>query len=223
MGNRPQGIINDKILKHSDILIGIFWTRIGSPTGKAISGSVEEIDEHIKSGKPTMLYFSNKPVNPDSIDLEQHSAVKDLKKQYQLNGINTDFSSLDEFKTKLQRQISIKLNEEKYLIPDLEVIETKTEFNSVNIVHNLSKDAEFLLKEASKDPNGEIMKLSYSGGFTFQINGKQMNEDFSQRTKAKWEAAMDELLKSDLISKVGSKGAIFHITNNGYKVADELN
>jgi hypothetical protein len=79
------------------------------------------------------------------------------------------------------------------------------------------------LKEASLDAAGEIMKLGYMGGFTFQANGKQMNEDYSPRTKAKWEAAFDELLNFDLIYGVGHKGQIFHLTDKGYKVADELN
>lgn len=223
MGNRPQGIINEKILKYADILIGIFWTRIGTPTGKAISGTVEEIDEHINSGKPTMLYFSNKPVLPDSIEPEQYAAVKNLKKDYQSNGITTDFNSIDDFRTKIQRHLSMQLNEPEYLTTDLESIDITTEFNTTDLVHSLSNEAKILLKEASNDATGEIMKLGYIGGFVFQANGKQLNEDYSARTKAKWEAAMDELLNLDLIYTVGYKGEIFHLTDKGYKVADELN
>lgn len=68
MGERPQEIINAQILNDADILIGIFWTRIGSPTGKAPSGTVEEIEAHINSRKSAMLYFSNQPVVASSID-----------------------------------------------------------------------------------------------------------------------------------------------------------
>ncbi|MFA6431838.1 MAG: DUF4062 domain-containing protein, partial [Candidatus Margulisiibacteriota bacterium] len=42
MGNRPQEIINKQIVRESDILIGVFWTRIGSKTGEAESGTIEE-------------------------------------------------------------------------------------------------------------------------------------------------------------------------------------
>ena len=35
LGDRPQEIINKQILDKCDILIGIFWTRIGTPTGDA--------------------------------------------------------------------------------------------------------------------------------------------------------------------------------------------
>lgn len=223
MGDRPQAIINEKILKHADILVGIFWTRIGTPTGKAVSGSVEEIEEHIKSGRPAMLYFSNQPVLPDSIEPEQYASVKNLKRKYQSNGITNDFGSIDDFRTKFQRQIAIHLNEPEYLTSDNETVEFETGFNATEVRHSLSKEAKELLKEASMDAAGEIMKLGYMGGFTFQTNGKQMNEDYSPRAKAKWEAAMDELLNFDLIYSVGYKGQIFHLTDKGYKLADELN
>ena len=67
LAGRPQQMINERLLANVDILIGIFWTRVGTPTGKAISGSVEEIEGHHKKGKPVMLYFSSAPVVPDSL------------------------------------------------------------------------------------------------------------------------------------------------------------
>jgi len=44
MGDRPQAIINGQLLKDADLLVAMFWTRIGSPTGVAKSGTVEEIE-----------------------------------------------------------------------------------------------------------------------------------------------------------------------------------
>ncbi|MDH0825785.1 DUF4062 domain-containing protein [Acinetobacter johnsonii] len=40
MGGRPQEIINKRILEDSDILLGIFWTRLGTETGEYVSGTV---------------------------------------------------------------------------------------------------------------------------------------------------------------------------------------
>ncbi len=59
VGDRPQEIINRQVLADADLLVAVFWTRIGSPTGKAPSGTIEEIREHIAAGKPVMLYFLN--------------------------------------------------------------------------------------------------------------------------------------------------------------------
>ena len=61
---RPQESINKQILEKSDLLIGVFWTRVGTPTGDYISGSVEEITKHINADKPVLLFFSDMPVRP---------------------------------------------------------------------------------------------------------------------------------------------------------------
>lgn len=51
MGDHPQAIINKQILHDCDLLVGVFWTRIGTATGTYASGTVEEIEEHIKAGR----------------------------------------------------------------------------------------------------------------------------------------------------------------------------
>jgi hypothetical protein len=51
-GTRPQEIINRAIVDECDLLVGIFWTRIGSPTGSADSGTLEEIERVATAGKP---------------------------------------------------------------------------------------------------------------------------------------------------------------------------
>ncbi|MHB8154017.1 MAG: DUF4062 domain-containing protein [Bacillati bacterium] len=79
MGSSAQAIINKQVLDKCDLLVGVFWTRIGTETGDFASGTVEEIEKHIKTGKPAMLYFSNQPVVPDSVDANQYSKLKEFK------------------------------------------------------------------------------------------------------------------------------------------------
>jgi hypothetical protein len=57
MGEQPQGIINRQMLSRSDLLVAIFWTRVGTPTGKFVSGTVEEIEEHQRAGKMSCCIF----------------------------------------------------------------------------------------------------------------------------------------------------------------------
>src|SRR2546430_1706051 len=76
MGERPQAIINVQVLRRADLLIAVFANRLGSPTGRAESGTVEEIKEHINAGRPAMLYFSDVAVPPSSIDPVQAQALK---------------------------------------------------------------------------------------------------------------------------------------------------
>ena len=42
----------------------MFWTKLGTPTGVADSGTVEEIDQFVEANKPAMLYFSSRPAGP---------------------------------------------------------------------------------------------------------------------------------------------------------------
>lgn len=44
MGSPAQEIINKRVLKTADILIGVFWTKVGTPTDRYPSGTIEEID-----------------------------------------------------------------------------------------------------------------------------------------------------------------------------------
>src|SRR5580698_782232 len=48
---RPQEVINQDIVDDADILVGIFWTRFGTPTGVAESGTEEEIRRAIKTNR----------------------------------------------------------------------------------------------------------------------------------------------------------------------------
>ena len=48
LGARAQQQINDRVLKFCDLLVGIFWTRLGTPTGESESGTAEEIKEHLR-------------------------------------------------------------------------------------------------------------------------------------------------------------------------------
>lgn len=107
MGERPQGIINDQVVRDCDMLIGAFWTRLGSPTGVEDSGTVEEIKWFLKQQKPVMLYYSKKPVDMDEADLTQVQKLKDFKKSIRDKGIQEQYCNVDELKQKLMRQLTI--------------------------------------------------------------------------------------------------------------------
>lgn len=106
MGDRPQAIINKQLVENSDILIGTFWTKLGSHTGVAESGTVEEIQEFMKSNKKVMLYFSSVPVMPDSIDFQQYEKLKGFKADCQQKGLYDSYSTLEEFEQKLYNHLT---------------------------------------------------------------------------------------------------------------------
>jgi hypothetical protein len=107
MGDRPQAIINEQVVRNCDMIIGAFWTRLGSPTGIEDSGTVEEIKWFLKQKKPVMLYFSKAAVNVDEIDTSQLEKLKDFKKSIRDQGIQTQYSSVGELKQLLSRHLTI--------------------------------------------------------------------------------------------------------------------
>ena len=115
LGARPQELINQRVLRYCDILIGIFWTRLGTPTGKALSGTVEEIEEHVAAGKPAMIYFSSKPVSPESIDAEQYKRVREARSNWQQRGLVETYDTLEQFRQKLSKQFQLCLNKNQYI------------------------------------------------------------------------------------------------------------
>ncbi|MEO7385145.1 MAG: hypothetical protein ABIU18_09480 [Novosphingobium sp.] len=111
MGDRPQGLINNQVVRGCDMLIGAFWTRLGSPTGVEESGTVEEIKWFLNNKKPVMLYFSKAQVSLESIDLDQYKKLKDFKASIRDKGIQDDYRGCDELQQKLSRHLTIVMRE----------------------------------------------------------------------------------------------------------------
>ncbi|WP_146164551.1 hypothetical protein [Nitrosospira sp. Nsp2] len=108
-GERPQEIINQQVVDRCDLLVGIFWTRVGSPTGMADSGTIEELERVASEGKPVMLYFSQAKQDPDKLDLEQLAKLREFKKKTFPHALVESYSDVIEFKDKLSKQIEMQL------------------------------------------------------------------------------------------------------------------
>ena len=111
LGGRPQQIINNQLVSNCDLLIGAFWTKLGTPTGKAPSGTAEEIEEFRANGKPVLLYFSSVPVVPGSIDPEQYSALTDYRDELGKSGLYSGYNTMQEFREQLQQHFSSQMIE----------------------------------------------------------------------------------------------------------------
>jgi len=109
MGDRPQGIINRQLGDISDLLIGTFWTRLGTKTGAAESGTAEEIEEFRKAGKPVLLYFSQQPAVLATVDQQQLQGLLDYKNRLASEGLFSTYASLSELRTDLYRHLSAKI------------------------------------------------------------------------------------------------------------------
>ncbi|MCK4873003.1 MAG: DUF4062 domain-containing protein [Phycisphaerales bacterium] len=226
MSGRPQDIINKRVLKDCDLLVAVFWTRIGSSTGVAISGTVEEIEEHLAEGKEAMIYFSQQPVRLDSVDEEQYKAVREFKKNCKERGLVEEYEALSEFRTKFTRQLTQTILSGGYgcgtgaTIDEAEAGAAET--TASRDLPDLNDSARTLLLEAAQDRSGVIMKVACIGSFSIQTNGKQFVEPGNPRSRVAWESAIESLCNEGLVDERGYKGEVFHVTNEGYRVADLL-
>jgi hypothetical protein len=108
----PQTVIREQISPDYDVFLGIFWTRIGTATLRAESGSVEEFDQAYarfkKDGVPEiMMYFKDAPVAPSKISGDQIKAVAEFKARLSsLGGLTSTFEDTAGFEASLRAHIS---------------------------------------------------------------------------------------------------------------------
>lgn len=220
MGNRPQAIINKRVLKDCDLLVGVFWTRLGTETGNYASGTVEEIEEHLKADKPAMLYFSDTPVEKGSVDSEQYERLLQFRSSCLSKGLLESYSDLAEFKEKLYRHLQIKLNNHEYFAT-AGAIEPQIDVIPPSVVMGLSDEAKRLLKDAA-DADGQIIYLHMMDGVLIQVGNENYAANGDARSTARWEGAVDELERLGLVAAQGNKREIFKATREGFDAADEI-
>lgn len=222
LGGRPQQMINDRLLAHCDLLVGLFWTRLGSPTGVAASGTVEEIEEHIKAGKPAMLYFSKAPVVPDSLDAEQYAKLKEFKVWARTRGLVAEFESTDEFRESFRRDLELTLRDNGHLADEL--LPRNEDHQDAERTQRVTlNDESVKLLVAAAKSDGQITNIANIVGTNITAGGAVMVGDHdSPREVAKWAAGLEELEAYDLIRDVTSDREVFQLTHAGWETAAKL-
>lgn len=108
MGVRPQEALNKQFVQESDMALAIFANRLGTPTGEADSGTVEEIDVMRRAGKPVSLVRNTSVAMSGGTD----AAEQRLKLENYLAGVIKDRQGLvvqyDQLHV-LHRQIDLML------------------------------------------------------------------------------------------------------------------
>lgn len=81
-GDRPQAIINRQGVDRSDVVVAVFGTRLGTPTGVDVSGTVEEIKRAHELGKPVHVYFSSADI-PRDTDPKDLAALENFREAFE--------------------------------------------------------------------------------------------------------------------------------------------
>lgn len=105
-----QGLIDDRMeISEVDVVVGVFWSRFGTPTADSGSGTEHELrnawSAWKEKGRPNvMVYFSNCPIPPTS-DGAQLAQLQAFKKDMPKAQVWWDYSELDEFERTIRRQL----------------------------------------------------------------------------------------------------------------------
>lgn len=123
-GTDPQDVINNQIPIDYDILLSIFWSRIGIQTPRSKSGTLEEFEIAYKKWKHDphsirlMVYFKTAPISPDNIDPDQLKQVKEFRNSLSEKGVlYSTFTGGEEFSQLMRLHLSkqaydfLKVNE----------------------------------------------------------------------------------------------------------------
>ncbi len=108
-GDRTQGIINRQIVDNCDFAIGIFWTKIGTPTGVAPGGAVEEVQRMLTMGKKVMLYFSNAPISRKKVDKKQETKLEKFRASIQKHALVVEYDDCHQFRDKLVHHLDMQV------------------------------------------------------------------------------------------------------------------
>lgn len=219
-GDHPQSILNRQILEQSDLLVGLFWTRLGTPTDKYVSGSAEEINRHVDAGKPAMLYFSDQPAKPSSVEPEQYRKLQQFKDKWSAHALIGEWENPSDFREKFDSQLQMKLNKDPYF-KNLTIAATQPA--PLNSDSSLSDDAERLLVAAKEEGTIECMpSVDLVAGISIDAGGQSFTED-THRSVARWSGAVEELKCAGLIEDRAGKRELYFVTRKGFRVIDELN
>ncbi len=226
-GDRPQAIINKQIVESGDILIGIFGHKLGTPTGTAQSGTIEEIEEFRKAGKYVALYFSTADAAPNA-DRDQLKALEDYQRERQRDTLYGTFRTPDELRLRVMQHLPRIVAE---VSGGGEVLTSGTDKPSyrnngapspLSQSDDLSPKEIELLWNAAKDVCGELLYTRTFDGESIRTNGRQFLENVDARTGAEWIAAFRNLHERSLIEPLSLDSDFFRLTGEGYRAADDL-
>jgi DNA-binding transcriptional ArsR family regulator len=106
-GSDPQSILNRQLVARCDLLVAVFGGRLGTATPRAPSGTAEEIDEFIRSGKPVLLYVVG--ANRSGADPDQLAALDKYLGGLRQRALLSDVATVEELWRAFTRHLPQKL------------------------------------------------------------------------------------------------------------------
>ena len=109
-GDRPQALINKQVVDRSDIVVGLFRTRFGSPTGVADSGTEEEIRRGIQQGKEVLVYFARLPKPRRPKGQGEFARIEAFKRKYSRRALYHVYTDSTAFEAAFRQHLAATMN-----------------------------------------------------------------------------------------------------------------
>jgi hypothetical protein len=219
LGSDPQAAVNEQLVETTDILVGILWTRLGTPTPRSRSGTVEEITKFLDSKRPGILYFSSRQTDPHIIDFSQFQAVKDFRSEIRNKALCGQFSDLEDFKKQFSDHLDNTVH--RYFRgaeddQEASIVAPQTR------VPQIGGKALCILKAVAQAPDRRLTRMRQAQGVVVISCGQRIfNTPGDHRSTVAWESAINELLQNDFCKEL-SEGRLYEITDAGYQYVEEV-
>lgn len=189
-GSYPQKILDKQLVDKSDLLICIFNSKIGTPTDSSASGTIEEIEEHIKAGKQVMIFFK-KEADITNISPVELQALNDFKERIKGSALWWEYENSKVFGNVLADKLQLFLNDNWLKTTKFTA---KTQEYQETIECNLSEDELERLRKWTESSSPEFFCTYFSGGSAiFGLGASNQYEVSAGREMAQWESFFEKL------------------------------
>ena len=236
-----QAAINKQLVETSDVLICLFGQRLGSPTPRFKSGTVEEIELHRKSGKEVMIFF--KESIDSNCDIKQFEALREFRSYLEKEGLLGSYKNIDCLKEEVQHRLILFINHFvgtlqlplSQLEDTLRRIRRDKQSESEIGTHNrerypkqdkttslFSEEEEKILRLWCASDKNFYNKINFEGGGCVYILGGSQYQVTSGRDIAQWSKFIKKLLEQELIEFTGQytsqREPLYRLTGKAYDI-----
>ena len=180
LAGSAQDVVNTQLVDQADLLIAVFWTRAGTPTDRAISGTAEEIDRFVKRGwqDRVMVYRSAQPIDPQQVDPAQLATMDTL-----LNSLGGYIPRIKDMHDLCDRLLNDLTQKVQWLLNQREQLDTRPSSSSTQLFDQVMTEA------LSLNHPGYWLSIVLDWGTSFLPMDSTLKQKQTQWAQALWKAA----------------------------------
>lgn len=219
VGQHPQKMLDRQLVDKSDMLVCIFGSKIGTATDTSDSGSIEEIEEHIKTGKHVMIFFKQQG-DLLHADLAQIKKLQDFRTRIQNKAMWCEYEDAGQFGELFSDKLTLFLNDN--WLKQQPIATSSVQRSQLE----LSEEETLIFSRWANDKyNTPYMAIQLRGGLQISLAYRFGVTLQSKQDKAWWEDFMERLMSYGYINHDTPDNhghPRYKITKQGYDFAQTL-